>query len=160
MIALAVAGLVACMPEPAPAPTPSGFSSEAEAFAAAEATYRAYVDAVNARNLDANSEVEPQSFLSGNALTAEVDSQREFERRGITLVGSLRVDSISLDSPTTGLVDGVVCLDVSDTRVLDQDGLDVTPADRDPILGLAVQFKGGPGSALISESTAKDGLCS
>ncbi len=43
-----VAGLATgCRPEPAPSPTAPVFSSEEEAFAAAEQTYRAYVDALN-----------------------------------------------------------------------------------------------------------------
>ena len=50
LIALAIATTVsACTPEPAPTPTPTGFASEDEAFRAAEETYRAYVDALNAR---------------------------------------------------------------------------------------------------------------
>jgi ABC-type oligopeptide transport system substrate-binding subunit len=50
-LALALALTTACAPDPAPTPSPTGFASQEEAFAAAEATYRAYVDALNAVDL-------------------------------------------------------------------------------------------------------------
>ena len=53
LAAFAVVGaLVGCAPSSEPTPTPTGFASEAEAFEAAEATYRAYVDATNAQRMD------------------------------------------------------------------------------------------------------------
>lgn len=79
LVAVAIAVLLtACTPQPGPSPSPSttGFANEEEAFAAAEATYRAYVDALNARREDPESPVDPRSFLSGHALEADIESQR------------------------------------------------------------------------------------
>ncbi|HOQ22628.1 MAG TPA: hypothetical protein PLN62_09415, partial [Microbacterium sp.] len=56
---LALALVTGCAPEPAPTPTPTGFASDDEAFAAAEATYRAYVDALNAVDLSDPATFEP-----------------------------------------------------------------------------------------------------
>lgn len=48
VLALGVSALSACAPAPEPTPTPSpAFASEEEAFAAAEATFAEYVDALN-----------------------------------------------------------------------------------------------------------------
>jgi hypothetical protein len=60
-LALALALTTACAPDPAPTPSPTGFASQEEAFAAAEATYRAYVDALNAVDLS-----DPATFEAGS----------------------------------------------------------------------------------------------
>src|SRR5688500_5990965 len=53
-----VTGLLAgCAGDPEPAETTHGFASEEEAFAAAEETYRAYVDALNQVDLS-----DPETF--------------------------------------------------------------------------------------------------
>ncbi len=69
LIALAIATTVsACTPEPAPTPTPTGFASEDEAFRAAEETYRAYVDALNAVDLADPATFEPVfAWTTGDA---------------------------------------------------------------------------------------------
>ena len=47
VLALALGMTTACQPEPAPSPSAPVFATEDEAFAAAEETYRGYVDALN-----------------------------------------------------------------------------------------------------------------
>ena len=47
VLALALGLTTACQPEPSPSPSAPAFANEEEAFAAAEETYRAYVDALN-----------------------------------------------------------------------------------------------------------------
>lgn len=74
--ALLAGALTACTPEPEPTPTPP-FATEAEAFAAAEATYRAYVDALNAVDLS-----DPATFEDVYAwTTGELNAN---DRRGLT----------------------------------------------------------------------------
>lgn len=148
-----------CTPEPAPTPSPTGFASEAEAFAAAEATYRAYVDAVNAKNSDGALDPRPTDFLIGDALDGELAADRQFTDLGIRLGGPIDVKSFDLSEVTASTAHGAVCLDVSDARVLDAGGDDVTPPDRDELLGLALTFIWTPDGVLVSESVPSDSSC-
>lgn len=158
--ALALALTTGCTPEPAPSPSPTGFASEEEAFAAAEATYRAYVDAVNARNSGDTSAEAPTGFLSGAALQAELDSEREFANLGIRLDGPMELSEFELTDVSPSTLSGTVCLDVSQARVVDKDGNDVTPVDRPDRLGLVVKFQWTPADPLITQSLASDTSCS
>ncbi|MET0860918.1 MAG: hypothetical protein ABW091_07810, partial [Microbacterium sp.] len=67
-LVLASAALSGCTPQPAPTPTPTGFATEDEAFAAAEETYRAYVDALNQVDLSDPETFEPvYAWTTGEA---------------------------------------------------------------------------------------------
>jgi len=153
---LAVA-LSACMPTPAPTPTPTGFASEEEAFAAAEATYRAYVDALNEART--GGDADPYDFLTGQALEAEIASEREFEAAGIRLEGPLVIVSVRPLSAAATHALIQICLDVSGTRVLDVDDLDVTPAERDGVLGLDIETRWTPRTTLVSSTTTSNEPC-
>lgn len=133
VLALALTGCLGSTPEPTPTPT-AVFSSEEEAFEAAEATYRAYIDAVNARNADPRSEPDPQEFLIGSALDADIMSAQEMDQLGIHIDGSSVVQSVSLVSSEAAAGEVVIraCLDSTDARVLNDVGEDVTLPDRDP----------------------------
>lgn len=127
--ALAVA-LAGCAPEPAVEPT-TGFANEAEAFAAAEETYRAYVDALNAHRADPTAP-DPQTFLMGDALKVDLETQRQLESSELRVVGQTRVVKVAAAADATDLakIEIEVCLDSSETRVLDASERDVTPMDR------------------------------
>ena len=157
----AVVALTGCLsPAPEPTPTPTAvFSSEEEAFAAAEETYRAYVDAVNARRADPQSEPDPQSFLIGEALEADIDSLREFEELGIRIHGDSLIGSVVPASAdvTTGDVALQVCYDSTGARIIDESGDDVTLADRDPTILLDVRFVAVDGDLLVESLSAVDG---
>lgn len=139
------AALSACAPtaSPTPSPTATGFASEEEAFAAAEATYRAYVDALNDVDLSDPATFEPvYAHLSGEALDGskkELTSlhARSLEKSGATKVESLDAISVDLESSTVTLN---VCLDVSDVDVVDSSGASVVPADRNDFQLLEVSF--------------------
>jgi hypothetical protein len=154
-------GATACSPEPAATPSASatGFTDEAEAFAAAEATYRAYVDAVNERRRDPESTPDPQSFLTGAALEEEIATQRELKSRNLTIKGDSAVLSISLKEVTEAEVTLLVCLDASEGRVFDSSGSDVTPSNRTEVLGLDVKVLADTQPMLIAESNASDASC-
>ena len=64
VLALALGMTTACQPEPAPSPSGPVFANEEEAFAAAEETYRAYVDALNQVDLS-----DPETFEAVYAWT-------------------------------------------------------------------------------------------
>lgn len=144
VVALALAGsIVGCTPQSTPSPAPSSssstFSSDAEAFAAAEATYRAYVDALNKVSFS-----DPATFEDVYAWTAgalrEAD-QRSFEdssRAGLAIEGSFRVVKLSAftQDAESGTMTLDACLDVSSVRVTDVTGTpqgDTTMADIVPL---------------------------
>ncbi|WP_425841575.1 hypothetical protein [Microbacterium sp. PA5] len=157
--AVAVA-LIGCAPDPTPTPLPTatGFASEAEAFAAAEATYRAYVDALN-HQYAGRTGSDPTSYLADAALEEEVAAAEEFKRMGIRLTGTVRVASFSIRSASDEVVDAVVCLDVHKSRVLNDENQDVTPTTRGRVVGLDVAFKIAADTVLISNSSANDSSC-
>lgn len=139
-----VAGALAtgCTGSPAPTPSTPTPLSDDEAFAAAEATYRAYVDAVNARREDPMSQPDPQTFLIGEALEADIETQRQLDQAGLHLVGPTRIVSIARGSVSSEGEDVAltICLDSSEGRVVNANGEDVTPPDRESQPGLAVDF--------------------
>ncbi len=159
LAALAMVCLAGCVPEPAPSPTPTGFASDEEAFRAAEATYRAYVDAVNARRQSPDSRPAPDDFLVGAALESSIKAQRRFAEEGIRLVGTTQVHTITPQSASLDHVVLQICIDSSETRVLDEKGNDVTPADRDDVGGLEVDFVWATPAPLISESRVSADTC-
>ncbi|MEZ3160091.1 hypothetical protein AB1K54_06010 [Microbacterium sp. BWT-B31] len=117
----------------APTPSPTAvFASEDEAFAAAEETYRAYNDAVNARWANPGSAPDSASFLVDEALEDDLTSNREFESAGLSIVGENWI--LSIEPVSSDLQDGTVvidtCLDVTPSRIVNAAGTDVTPADR------------------------------
>lgn len=156
VVALAVTlGATACNPEPTPTPTGPAFASEDEAFAAAEETYRAYVDALNARREDPSSDPDPQVFLTGQALQVDIDTQQQLDQSGLRIVGPTTISSISGVSFDGEEISIEVCLDSSMTRVETTAGEDATPADRQPIsLAFVGMIATGDG-ALIRTSTTK-----
>lgn len=153
-LALAATMLAGCAPEAEPTPT-AAFASEEEAFAAAEETYRAYNDAVNEQRENESAQ-DPQEFLTGLALESDINSTRMFEENGVQIVGPGLVPSITgtnadlTGNPTQVTVQ--VCLDVSETQVVNSDGADVTPPDRENIFTLDVEFILVRGELLISNS--------
>lgn len=155
-VALAV-GLAACQPEPQPSPTGPVFASEEEAFAAAEETYRAYVDALNARRSDPGSSPDPQVFLIGNALEVDIDTKRQLAEAKLALTGSTRLSSVApiKAEPVDGRMTLEICVDSTETRVINDAGEDVTPVDRAPISLLEVDFVTYSGDVLVADSTTK-----
>lgn len=148
---------VACASAPEPAQPEPIFTSEAEAFAAAEETYRAYVDALNAHRLDPTGAADPQLFLVGSALESDIGTQRMFDDAGIRLVGSTIVVSVTPSefSRRDQKVTISVCVDSSDTRVLDTFDIDVTPADRPTLSRLTATMTAVEDHLLISGSNAQ-----
>lgn len=123
--ALTIAVAAGCAPEPAPTPTPTGFASEEEAFAAAEATYRAYVDALNQVDLSDPATFEPvYEWLTGDASDAARKSFSQMHADSWTVNGISRITlvdpvTISSDMQSATLA---VCVDVSNVSVLDSNG--------------------------------------
>jgi hypothetical protein len=139
LLVLALAGCTTPAPEPTPTP---GFSSEEEAFAAAEETYRAYVDAVNARRTDPDTLPEPTDFLVGDALEAEIDTEQLMSSEGLSITGETVITGAQRESwdDRRGELTLIVCVDSSGTVVRNTSGVDVTPPSRPVQYALSVRF--------------------
>ncbi|MGM1016576.1 MAG: hypothetical protein ACQEW8_03455 [Actinomycetota bacterium] len=162
LIVLGVAAtLTGCAPPPAPEPTPL-FASEEEAFAAAEETYRAYTDASNLERSDPNS-AHAVDYLVGLAAQDHLDNQRHLDAEGLVAEGEIVVvDFLPVSAsigPTSVRINADVCLDVSSTRVLNADEVDVTPHDRSATASLRVEFVSSAGSIRISNSAVGSSSC-
>jgi hypothetical protein len=160
--------LTACAPtpEPIPDPTPSPlFASEAEAYAAAEATYTAYNDALNAVDFRDSDSFKPvYSFLTG---VAEQSTRKAFSElyaekartTGATVFDSFTGDSVDL---ATGLVEVRLCVDVSDVAIVDGSGVSMVSPDRPSRQSLAISLLAldDQQGLLISEITpSKESVC-
>src|SRR5690606_38234156 len=86
--------LVGCSPEPDPTPTPTAaFASEEEAFAAAEETYRAYIDAFNAVDLQDPATFEPLLATSvGEYQSNERKQLSEMHAEGYVQGGAITIE--------------------------------------------------------------------
>jgi hypothetical protein len=161
MAVVAVAfGLAACAPGPAPKPTPTPlFASEAEAFKAAEQVYRAYVDAANARR--SNPSTDAESFLVGKALEEDIGIQRTLKERNVHVAGKNVLTNFRGTRFNRGLgsVDAELCLDVSESRVIAEDGTDVTPAERISLVSMQVRMVQIGATLKISESNPGEFTC-
>ncbi|HIE61439.1 MAG TPA: hypothetical protein EYQ02_07255, partial [Microbacterium sp.] len=126
---LAVGALAGCGPtDPTPTPTPTGFASEAEAFAAAEATYRAYVDALNQVDLsDPSTFEEVYRWTTGDANAAIRTSLSSMAAENWTVSGESTVTVVELSAINGAAgrdkVALAVCVDVSRVNVIDADGI-------------------------------------
>lgn len=141
------AGLCGCAPDPfadpTPPPTPSGmvsgFASDEEAFAAAEATYRAYVDAVNDVVIADSDTYKPVfEWLTGEALRSSRESLDSLRSRRLRVEGQTSVARIELRQMRSGAPIISVCLDVSDVELLDTKGESVVATSRPDVQALTV----------------------
>ena len=143
--ALLLLALAGCTTPESPEPTPTpAFSSEAEAFAAAEKTYRAYVDALNQVDLR-----DPETFEAVYAWTTgdlNASDRKSFSgwhadgytKTGAALIISMDQQEVALD-PESQVV-AHACLDISAVDILDANGASVVAADRPAVQSLSVTF--------------------
>lgn len=133
---------VGCTPTPTPTPTPTGFANEAEAFAAAEATYRAYVDALNQVDLaDPTTFEEVYRWTTGDANAGARESFSQMNADGWTVGGRSIVASITPSGSNDSSeqeISALVCLDVSAVTLTDPSGSSVVAEDRRPIQSMAI----------------------
>ena len=150
VLALALGMTTACQPEPAPSPSGPVFANEEEAFAAAEETYRAYVDALNQVDLS-----DPETFeavyawTTGELNASDRKGLTNYHADGVTVSGDsviVLLEPESFDSSTDS-VELAACLDVSAVEVSDKNGESVVDPDRIDVQTLAVSVVPGAASA-------------
>ena len=140
------------IPEPEPSSAPI-FESDEEALAAAEVAYGEYLKVSNEITADGGEGAERiERLLSADRDQATLGNFDEYVSRRIHTTGSSSFDSMDLQQ----LIDSgdgeatvalYLCLDVSEVRILDSNGNDVTPA-RQERLPLEIQYEATPGPTL------------
>lgn len=120
--------LTGCAPDASePTPTPS-FSSDEDAFAAAEATYRAYVDALNQVDLSDPATFEPvYAWTTGEANANERKSLSQMSADGWEVEGATTIIAVAA-TPTPRTI--TACTDVSQIDVRDAEGNSVVSDSR------------------------------
>lgn len=158
---VATAGLLTgCTPDPTPTPTPTPiFATDDDAFTAAEQGYREYNDASNDARTP-GSDAKPQSFLVGSALEGFLHGQDLLKRNGVHLAGNAKITSFIREdadiTPTAATVTITVCIDITETRVVDDAGQDVTPIERPDLVAQRVTMVGDAKSFLIESEAEGD----
>lgn len=146
--ALACAALLlsGCNGSPGPSPSSSAplFATETEAFAAAEATYRAYIDALNAVDLADPATFEPVFALTtGEANAGARKSFSEMHASGWRVEGESTIDRIvDLEASVAGVttVEIAACLNVSAVRVTDSAGKSVVDDNRPDVQSVRIEM--------------------
>lgn len=153
-----------CQPEPDPSPSGPVFATEEEAFAAAEETYRAYVDALNQVDLS-----DPETFEAvyawttgdANAQARQTFSQMHADR--LVVSGESRPTIVmprELGGRGLGAVEVAVCLDVSAVQLVDSGGQSAVDAGRPDVQSMLVSMissDDSPTGWIISKFAGRSG---
>lgn len=141
VVVLCAALLTGCAADPIPdaTPTPS-FTSQADAFAAAEATYRAYVDALNQVDL-----ADPETFEAVYAWTTGDFNATERESLTQMHANSWKVGGESVVLAAEPLSNAedlsiLACVDVSGVTLEDATGESKVSPERPPKYAMSVEF--------------------
>lgn len=137
--------LSGCAPTATPTPTPTAaFASEEEAFAAAEETYRAYTDALNAVDpADPETFESTYAFSSGGFQKADRENFSKMHAEGYTISGDAVVTQFVGRSTreSAEVVLAIACVDVSGVTVADATGASVVNPDRPDVYEIETTFR-------------------
>jgi hypothetical protein len=136
-------------PEPHRTATPV-FASEEEALAAAEEAYREYLrvsDLIASEGGEDPERLAP--FVTPDWLDKEKEVFASIQLSGRRSVGTTAVSSMTLQAVEAEVMSVYVCLDTRLSRVLDAEGIDVTPEDRPAIVDLELTFDIETDGALV-----------
>jgi len=164
----ATALIAGCAPSAEPTPTKTAaFASEDEAFAAAEKTYRAYVDALN--NVDLS---DPATFEdvykweTGDALADEKKSLTGMHADGLLVSGETHVvayTAVRYRPDVVAPVMGHACVDISNVSVTNTAGESQVSPDRPDRYAVEIGFVVAPFAAhrlkIESISNVDDSSC-
>jgi len=155
-LAVGVSMLSGCTPTAEPTPTPSpAFSSEEEAFAAAEATFSDYIDALNRVDTRDPSTFEPLFELSSGGV--EASDRKNFSRmhaEGQVLAGNTSIIFFEgqESEPPFERIRASACLDVSKVRITNQDGTSGVSPDRPSAYALELLLLAHPHGVLTVDT--------
>jgi hypothetical protein len=168
--ALLASGCAPSGPQPTPRPSPSAtplFESDEEALAAAEEAYAAYLRVSDQITSEGGVNPERVDPLIGDDIRPGVhESFAKYRDRNIRTTGATSLNFVSLQSVQVDrhtVIDAYICIDVSEVRVVDSSGADITPESRASLVPLVVTFhsNSGPDRLIIerSEPWGDDSMC-
>jgi hypothetical protein len=153
LLVVALAGCSPDVPRMSPPPTPSVaplFASDDEALAAAEEAYTAYLAMSDEISHDGGANPERIApFVTEERLAIELRTFNLQLEKGIRGSGSTASKSLGLQRFDDTEVIFYTCWDATGVRVLDANGVDVTPIDRDERLVLEVVMEAADGELLL-----------
>lgn len=157
--------LAGCQAQPAPSSSTPTFATEEEAFAAAEETYRAYVDALNQVDLSDPDTFEPvYEWTTGDAHSEARETFSQMHADGWSVGGatiaSLVQPRLAGGKDATSSVELAVCLDVSSVTLLDATGQSVVSEERPDVQSMLVTLtplQSSPTGWAISDFAGRDG---
>ncbi|GGE85425.1 hypothetical protein GCM10011313_04850 [Mycetocola zhadangensis] len=118
------------------------FASEEEALAAATDTYAKYLAISDAVSADGGREPERiRPYVTEAFWLTEAAGIGGLVSAGYRTTGSSSFDQTTMANLEEGAITVQLCLDVSQVRVLDSGGADVTPDDRVDRAPLEVEFE-------------------
>lgn len=140
--------LVGCAPQTSSTPTPTPhFTSEQQAYAAAEQTYRNYIDALNKVDLSDPATFEDvYKWGTGQRRDEDKKALTEYHASGATMTGITRITLLRPQRAVQGYasVDLAACVDVSTLQIHDQEGKSLVAADRPDVQSVSVELVGSP----------------
>jgi hypothetical protein len=146
-MALLAVLLTGCVtPAPEPTPTATGFEDEDAAFAAAEATYRAYVDALNQVDLSNPDTFEDvYKWTTGDLNASDRKGLSRYHAEGLTVSGESKIVLLELHASDaeSGAVSLDACLDVSGVGLVDAEGVSRVDPNRVDVQTLRVDLVPG-----------------
>lgn len=132
-----------CAPQPEPVESQGPFVTEEEAFAAAEETYRNYVEALNAVDLSDPETFEPvYEWTTGDLNASDREGLSQYHAAGAKVSGAstpVIIEPREVD-PQAGRVDLAVCLDVSTVTVQTAEGSSLVDPNRVRVQSLTVKL--------------------
>jgi len=163
--AFTVALVAGCTPQPKPDASQQPFATEEEAFAAAEETYRNYVDALNDVDLSDPDTFEPvYEWTTGDANAEARESFSQWHADGWAVTGASVIELVEPrladGSDLPNAIELAVCLDVSDVLLVDDAGQSDVAPDRPDIQSMSVTIvpaTSAPNGWGISEFEGREG---
>lgn len=129
------------------------FSSDEEALAAAQAAYANYLEVSDqiARDGGANPE-RLKGLVSAQLFEEQKAGYLDVKNSGLLAQGSSHFDNFSIQSASADSISNYVCLRLSEIRVFDDLGTDVTPSGRNDNLPLELWWQAIGGKLVLEKS--------
>lgn len=161
LLALPLAACTAPHAKPTPTATSAStplFSSDEEALKAATDAYAAYLKMSDTISHDGGADPERiKPYVTAAASKSVIPDFQELENSGRRTEGATKFRDVHLSRYSGSEVAVFLCSDVSAVRVFDSSGQDVTPASRQAVLPLEVEFAEQEDSLRIAKSAVWSG---
>jgi hypothetical protein len=161
LVALALAACTPAHPRPTPSSSPAAtplFSSDAEALKAATDAYAAYLKVSDEISHDGGANPERiKPYVTHRELEKLVSDFKQLQAQDAHTTGPSTFSKLRVGSYAGPSLQAYLCSDVSQVRVVNAAGQDVTPSGRSDVLPLSVTFESTNGHLRLAESVKWSG---